>query len=774
MHMSTSWSRHSSETAFDHGARARTPVRTLLVDNYDSFTYNLFQLIGTVNGAEPTVLRNDEIDTLAGFDLDRFDNIVVSPGPGRPDVPRDFGISQELIERAELPLLGVCLGHQGIVLAAGGQVIPAPAPRHGYPDRISHDGRDLFAGVPADFLAVRYHSLCAAQPLPDALAITATAPDGVVMGVRHRHRPQWGVQFHPESVSSEFGAALLGNFARLTREWRGRRASATRSGPVNTGSGPDPEGSASSAARDSESRAHVPTTASPPDGSEPEPGAAGRAGKAAAAGSANRSLTILHEVIDRAVDTESVVLHIYSDSPTAFWLDSAHVEPGLDRFSFAGDASGPLAEVVRYRVGAGCVTEDRTGTRTDPRPVLDYLSARLSELNIRFPDVPFDFVGGYVGYLGYEMKADCGARAGHRSPYPDAQWIFADRLVVVDHVAGRTHLLAVTDAESAEANHRWLADTRAIVAALPDRRNPEPLTLPADEQAVVSRLSRGRDRYLADIAAIDAELRAGETYEVNLTDSAGIDSDAPGLDVYRVLRRSNPAPYAAYLRFGELHIACSSPERFLKVDRTRTVETKPIKGTAPRGATPEADENLCRALELDPKTRAENLMIVDLLRNDLGRVCELGSVHVPELMVAETYTTMHQLVSTVRGRLRPEVDVIDCLRACFPGGSMTGAPKLRTMEIIDGLETEARGIYSGTIGFLGLGGTADLNIVIRTAVRDERGWRVGAGGAVVLDSDADAEFHEMVLKAAAAARAVIATADMPRPAGGAGLFSAST
>lgn len=808
MHMSTSWSRHSSETTVDHGVQARTPVRTLLVDNYDSFTYNLFQLIGTVNGAEPLVLRNDEIDTLAGLDLDRFDNIVVSPGPGRPDVPRDFGISQTLIERAELPLLGVCLGHQGIVLAAGGRVIPAPAPRHGYPDRISHDGHDLFAGIPADFLAVRYHSLCAAQPLPDALAITATAPDGVVMGVRHRHRPQWGVQFHPESVSSEFGAALLGNFARLTREWWARRemrrssvvvaAPVTGAGPASPGettteasdsartAGPsasdtrtvlsrrDPDGSATGAAGHSEARAHAPASASSPDASEPDSGAAGRAGNAAAGRSTIRSLTVLHEVIDRPVDTESVVLHIYSDSPTVFWLDSSHVEPGLDRFSFAGDAAGPLAEVVRYRVGAGCVIEDRSGTRTDPRPVLDYLSARLSELSIRFPDVPFDFVGGYVGYLGYEMKADCGARAGHRSPYPDAQWIFADRLVVVDHVAGRTHLLAVTDAESAEANHRWLADTRATVATLPDRRNPEPLTLPADEEAVVSRLSRGRDRYLADIAAIDAELRAGQTYEVNLTDSAGIDSDAPGLDVYRVLRRSNPAPYAAYLRFGELHIACSSPERFLKVDRTRTVETKPIKGTAPRGATPEADENLCRALELDPKTRAENLMIVDLLRNDLGRVCELGSVHVPELMVAETYTTMHQLVSTVRGRLRPEVDVIDCLRACFPGGSMTGAPKLRTMEIIDGLETEARGIYSGTIGFLGLGGTADLNIVIRTAVRDERGWRVGAGGAVVLDSDADEEFHEMVLKAAAAARAVIATADMPRPVGGADLFSAST
>lgn len=771
MHMSTSRSRHAGETTVDHAVRTRTPVRTLLIDNYDSFTYNLFQLIGTVNGAEPTVLRNDEVDTLAELDLDRFDNIVVSPGPGRPDVPRDFGISQALIDRAKLPLLGVCLGHQGIVLAAGGRVIPAPAPRHGYPDRISHDGRDLFAGIPADFLAVRYHSLCAAQPLPDALAITANAPDGVVMGVRHRHRPQWGVQFHPESVSSEFGAALLGNFARLTREWWAHGAVTGRASGVHDPSRDISRPGERPARRQLgwtgvASSMGATSAAADPVSSGP--------GTAEAGAPRPTTLTVLHEVIDRAVETESVVLRVYPDSPTAFWLDSAHVEPGLDRFSFAGDASGPLAEVVRYRVGAGCVIENRTGTRTDPRPVLDYLSARLSALNIRFPDVPFDFVGGYVGYLGYEMKADCGARTGHRSPYPDAQWLFADRLVVVDHVAGRTHLIAVTDADSAAENHRWLADTRAIVASLPDRRNPEPLTLPADEEAVVSRLTRGRDRYLADIAAIDAELRAGETYEVNLTDSATIDSDAPGLEVYRMLRRSNPAPYAAYLRFGELHIACSSPERFLKIDRTRTVETKPIKGTAPRGATPEADENLCRALELDPKTRAENLMIVDLLRNDLGRVCELGSVHVPELMVAETYTTMHQLVSTVRGRLRPEVDVLDCLRACFPGGSMTGAPKLRTMEIIDGLETEARGIYSGTIGFLGLGGTADLNIVIRTAVRDERGWRVGAGGAVVLDSDADAEFHEMVLKAAAAARAVIATAELPRSAGRAGLFPAST
>lgn len=474
------------------------------------------------------------------------------------------------------------------------------------------------------------------------------------------------------------------------------------------------------------------------------------------------TLTVLCERIDRAVDSEAAFLALYRDSETAFWLDSTHAEPGLDRFSYLGDAGGPLAETVRYRVGSERVHIDRrAGSTTAPGSVFDYLATRLRRIEIEFPDVPFDFVGGYVGYLGYEMKAECGAAARHRADAPDAQWIFADRLIVVDHVAEHTYLLALADPDRVAAAAHWVSSTRATVAALPDRSAPPRLDLAADERAVESRLTRGRHRYLADIAAIDAQLRAGETYEVNLTDSAYLDQDCDGLAVYRVLRRSNPAPYAAFLRFGDLQIACSSPERFLRVDRARRVETKPIKGTAPRGATPEQDETLRRALESDPKTRAENLMIVDLLRNDLGRVCELGSVRVAALMRTETYATMHQLVTTIRGRLRPDVDAVTCLRACFPGGSMTGAPKLRTMDIIDDLETEARGVYSGTIGFLGLGGTADLNIVIRTAVRHGGRWRIGAGGAIVLDSDPEQEYHEMVLKATAALRAVSAVARDP-------------
>ncbi|MGW4633707.1 aminodeoxychorismate synthase component I [Nocardia sp. NPDC004415] len=683
-------------------------MRTLLIDNYDSFTYNLYQLISEVNGSEPTVVRNDEVGDPAALELSRFDNVVISPGPGRPDRARDMGISTRVIAETELPLLGVCLGHQGIVIGAGGTVGRAPRARHGYLDRVAHDDRDLFAGLPQDFTVVRYHSL-AAQHVPDSLDVTATTADGVIMGVRHRERPQWGVQFHPESVSSEFGAALVRNFADLTKARTPVSAPVVVRGPV-AAEDPAPE----------------------------------------------LRFRLRHSVIERAIDTEAVFLRRYAGSETAFWLDSEHVEPGLDRFSFLGDASGPHAEIVGYRVGDGTVTvTDAQGARTVPGTVLDYLDRELRRRHCDPPELPFDFAGGYVGYLGYEVKADCGASATHRSLTPDAQWIFADRLIVVDHEAGRTHLLALTTEATEPAADDWLRATGTALADLPTWANPADLHVPADPDAVQADLIRGRDRYLADIAVCQERLHAGESYEICLTDTVAV-AAAPddGLALYQRLRRCNPAPYAAYLRFDGLDVACSSPERFLKIDRDRVVESKPIKGTAPRGRTVAEDEQLRRALADDPKTRAENLMIVDLLRNDLGRVCEVGSVHVPELMTTETYSTLHQLVSTVRGTLRPGAGVVDCLRACFPGGSMTGAPKLRTMEILDELETQARGVYSGTIGFLGLGGTADLNIVIRTAVRYDDEWRIGAGGAIVLDSDPEDEFAEMVLKAAATFRAL--------------------
>jgi len=263
-----------------------------------------------------------------------------------------------------------------------------------------------------------------------------------------------------------------------------------------------------------------------------------------------------------------------------------------------------------------------------------------------------------------------------------------------------------------------------------------------------------RDAYLANIGACLREIAEGETYEVCLTTMLHSDGALDPVAAYRSLRTRNPAPHAALLRLGDVSVLSSSPERFLRVDRERIVESKPIKGTAPRAAHPTEDAYRAAALRADDKSRAENLMIVDLVRNDLGRVCTLGSVEVPTLMAVESYATVHQLVTTVRGRLRDDASAVDCIRAAFPGGSMTGAPKLRTMGIIDRLEAGPRGVYSGALGFLSVNGTADLSIVIRTLVASRGGLQIGAGGAIVAASQPDAEHEEMLLKARAVLAAV--------------------
>jgi para-aminobenzoate synthetase len=715
-------------------------MKTLLVDNHDSFTYNLFQLLAEVNGEEPTVVRNDE----AGWeDLSRlrFDNVVLSPGPGRPERARDFGVCAEAIRAASVPLLGVCLGHQGLGWLHGGEVVHAPQPMHGRFSTIHHDGSALLAGLPRRFQAVRYHSLCLAQPLPASLARIAWTGDGVVMGVAHRELPQWGVQFHPESIGSEHGRRLLANFRDLT---------AAAAGGIRPGS---PATIRPRRPPEPHQPDETPRPDAPPRSEEaPRPREAPRPAK---------SLRLRVERLDLLPDPEQAFRHLYADCEHSFWLDSSRVGERA-RFSFMG-APGPLGATVSYDVAAAEVRVDRGGERDVHREsIFDYLDAETSRRCPDSPPLPFDFDCGLVGYIGYEAKADCGGDRRHRSPLPDAAFLFADRVIAFDHLDRCTYLLCLGGPGSDEAASRWLGHTaarlRALALAAPgedgEREQAPNVDGLAGEPLAAWRLARPRQRHLEDIAVCQRRLADGESYEVCLTNALETDCEQEPLALYRRLRRINPAPFAAYLRFGGISILSSSPERFLAVDGARGVEARPIKGTSRRGETAAEDAALAEALRSGEKDRAENLMITDLLRNDLGAVCEIGSVEVPQLMAVETYETVHQLVSSVRGRLRGNLGAADCVRACFPPGSMTGAPKRRTMEILDRLEAGPRGVYSGAIGYFGLGGGCDLSVVIRTIVLTEGVARIGIGGAIVTQSEPQAELEEALLKGLAPARAV--------------------
>src|SRR4051794_14072205 len=377
-------------------------MRTLLIDNYDSFTFNLFHLLGEVNGEEPIVVRNDERswEELAALAVD---NIVISPGPGRPEHARDVGMSLEALRRAEVPLLGVCLGHQALAHVAGGAIRHAPEVMHGRTSEIHHDGRGVFAGIPQAFTAVRYHSLAVGvNTVPPTLRVTAWTADNVVMGLEHRERPVWGVQFHPESISTEHGATLLRNFRDLTR---------------------------------AQGRPRVRT---------PRPA---------------EGVSIHHRTIAWC-DSEAAFVALYGNHEHAVWLDSSRAEPGLARFSFMGAPDGPLGQVVRYDVATGALTVERAGHVAQLREsVFDYCARELERLRADASELPFDFTCGFAGYLGYELKADCGGGLVPPSPLPDPALLLCARLVAFPHEERRAHLVALADAPAPAAADRWLAAT---------------------------------------------------------------------------------------------------------------------------------------------------------------------------------------------------------------------------------------------------------------------------------------------------------------------------
>ena len=462
-----------------------------------------------------------------------------------------------------------------------------------------------------------------------------------------------------------------------------------------------------------------------------------------------------------AVNCEEAYPLLTGGAEYSFWLDSAREESPMSVASYVGVVPAQLSPL---RVDSARAAAESGGE--DPFAQLEAALARAPRVH---PDtaaatgLPAGLRGGYVGYFGYEARAAMGMEHGHpvpgylpahEAPTPDSLWLPAVRYLVHEHArpgaAARSWL--VGDESWCEAAERLLSTVLAPALSAAGERATE--NTPELTELLLFP-APAAEAYMDSVRASQHEIYEGNSYEVCLTaqTSARIPNPSPELffELYRRQRAHNSAPYAAYLRCGDFSVLSSSPERFLSVDTHRNAQTKPIKGTVPRGATPEEDAVAAAWLRTDEKTRAENLMIVDLLRNDLSTVSDPASVRVPVLMGVESYSTVHQLVSTVSSRLREGISAVTAARACFPGGSMTGAPKPSTMQIIEGLEGRARGVYSGALGFVSVDGSANLSIVIRTlVVHDEGTVTLAAGGAIVADSDPTAEYEEMLTKLRAA------------------------
>jgi len=442
-------------------------------------------------------------------------------------------------------------------------------------------------------------------------------------------------------------------------------------------------------------------------------------------------LTELHYHEDSAALFEAI-----ADDPWAVFLDSGLRHPGQSRFDILAArpyvrlaTRGPLTEIHDQGIEL---------SREDP---LTLLRQRLAADPACACDLPF--CGGAIGYFGYDLARRferLPARVRDAERIPEMAVGIYDWAVVVDHLERRSFL--VGQGRDPETDLRWNELVRRFSTPGPERRRaPYRVVSP-----VTSNMSR--ERYGRAFRRLQGYIRDGDCYQVNLAQrfTARVTGD-PWL-AYQALRVMNPAPFSAYLSTPYARVRSTSPERFL-LARGGRVETRPIKGTRARAGHPRLDAQVTEELRASAKDRAENVMIVDLLRNDLSKNCALGSVRVPKLFEVESFATVHHLVSTVTGELRPGRDAIDLLRGCFPGGSITGAPKLRAMQIIEELEAQRRGVYCGAIGYIGFDGAMDTNIAIRTLVHSHGTARFWAGGGIVADSQVDDEYQETFDKAAA-------------------------
>jgi para-aminobenzoate synthetase component 1 len=447
---------------------------------------------------------------------------------------------------------------------------------------------------------------------------------------------------------------------------------------------------------------------------------------------------------------------LIKDGRFSFFLDSGMDPHKLGRYSFMG--SDPFL-LLSTRGSEATISRgsEKSCLRGNP---FDVLNGLLKTYRLDRRPSPVPFVGGAVGYLGYDLChfiERLPASAVDDLKLPECYFGFYDLVLAFDNLKGKAFIIstgfpALDDAERLSRAASRINEMKARLAGASLPRMELPPT-PSTAEPVPGKGGFTHKEYVAAVEKARQYIIAGDIFEVNLSQRFEAGLAISPYELYRRLRRINPAPFASYLEFDGVSVVSASPERFLRLCGDR-VETRPVKGTRPRGKTPEEDEALANELLNSPKDRAENIMIVDLERNDLGRVCRFGTVKVTELAILEVFPTVFHLTSTVIGQLRKDSSGIDLLKATFPGGSITGAPKVRAMEIIDELEPTKRGVYTGSIGYLGFNGDLDLSIAIRTfLVRGGQAY-FQVGGAVTYDSDPESEYQETLHKARALADAL--------------------
>ncbi len=441
------------------------------------------------------------------------------------------------------------------------------------------------------------------------------------------------------------------------------------------------------------------------------------------------------EIIVREIKTSLSAFDVYSlfKGPDIIFLDSAKDPERLGRYSFIG--LNPFKKIT-YR--NGIITEDGSITTGDPFVAMNKILNKYRVKN----RTQLPFIGGCIGYMAYDLARDLEelpVLTEATMGIPSFYFVFYENMIVVDHHRNK---VMITELYRMTVGLTRLDEIEATIKGGKPNAMGRLTTVPITFASAFDQKG-----YMVAVERMRQYIRTGDVYIANMTHTYRGTTERDGFHIYKILRHLNPAPFAAYMPLDGFEVLSSSPERFMQI-RQGKVATRPIKGTRPRSTIPEIDEANKRALEESEKDKSELLMVVDLERNDLSKVCRPYTVKVTELFEIESYATVHHLVATVEGKLKEEQTAVDCMKACFPGGSITGTPKIRAMEVIEELEQTRRHLYTGCIGYFGFDGNADFNIVIRTILKQGKEVHIGVGGGITWESDPGAEYQETLDKAA--------------------------